>query len=327
MLSSDSRWRALFALLAAVVLALGIAACGDDDDDEGGGGEASGSIESNADNGGVEITVGSKNFTEQIILGEIYAQALEAAGYSVQKDLNLGSEQVALKALQAGEISGYPEYVSTALTSFYGTAPEEVPTDLAEATDQARTAFEEDGLVMFEPAPFESTNAVGMLKERADELGVTTISDLEGQSQDLVLFGSPECRQRVDCLVGLQDGYGLQFKEFNPVDIEQRYPVLDDGQADLSIVFTTDPQLSAEADKYVTLEDDQNVFPAGGNPAFVTDEATAEEAGPDYQETIELVQEDLTEEVIQELSARVDLDKEEAAAVATQYLQESGYIE
>jgi osmoprotectant transport system substrate-binding protein len=328
-MSSDTRWRTLFALLAAFVLALGVAACGDDDDDggDGGGDEASGTlIESNSDNEGVQLTVGSKNFTEQILLGEIYAQALEAAGYSVQTDLSLGSEQVALDALKAGEISGYPEYTTTALTTFYGAAPEAVPTDVAEAADQARAEFETDGLVMFEPAPFLSENAVGLLSTTADELGVATISDLEGQSQDLTLFGSPECRQRVDCLVGLEDGYGLQFKQFTPVDIEQRYAVLDDGQADLSIVFSLDGELAA-SDKYVTLEDDQGIFPAAGNPAFVTDQATVDEAGPDYQETIELVQEGLTEEVMQELNARVDIDREEATAVATQYLQESGYIE
>ena len=328
MLSNDKRWRALFAMMAAFVLALGVAACGDDDDDEGdGGGDTSGSlIESNADNEGKAITVGSKNFTEQIVLGEIYAQALTAAGYDVSTDLNLGSEQVALKALEAGEISGYPEYTSTALTSFFDTAPEDVPGDPQAALDQAQPDFEAKGLVAFEPAPFLSENAVGLLATKADELGVETISDLEGQSQDLVLFGSPECRQRVDCLVGLEDGYGLQFKQFTPVDIEQRYAVLDDGQADLSIVFTLDGELAA-SDKYVVLEDDQSVFPAAGNPAFVTDQATVDEAGPDYQETIELVQEGLTDEVMQELSARVDIDREEATAVATQYLQESGYIE
>jgi glycine betaine/choline ABC-type transport system substrate-binding protein len=325
MSSRETRLRALLALIAAFVLAFGIAACGDDDDDDGGDGGGT-AIESNSDNSGVTLTVGSKNFTEQIVLGEIYAQALEAAGYTVETDLNLGSEQVALEALKGGEISGYPEYTTTALTSFYGAAPEAVPTDVEEAATQARTEFEKDGLVMFEAAPFESANAVGLLASKADELGVETISDLEGKSEDLVLFGSPECRQRVDCLVGLQDGYGLQFKQFTPVDIEQRYAVLDDGQADLSIVFTLDGELSASED-YVTLEDDQNVFPAAGNPAFVTDQATIDEAGPDYQETIELVQEGLTEEVMQELNARVDIDREEATAVATQYLQEEGYIE
>jgi osmoprotectant transport system substrate-binding protein len=327
-LSTDKRLRALFALMAAIVLALGVAACGGDDDDEGddGGGGSAELIESNPDNSGVEITVGSKNFTEQYILGEIYAQGLEAAGYTVNTDLNLGSEQVALRALEAGEISGYPEYTSTALTSFFDLPPEEVPNDPAQATDDSQAQFEQRGLVAFEPAPFNSANAVGLLKTTADELGVETVSDLEGQSQNLTLFGSPECRQRVDCLVGLEDGYGLQFKGFTPVDIEQRYPVLDDGQADLSILFTTDPQLSTQADKYVILEDDQGVFPAG-NPIFVASQAVVDEAGPDFQATIEQVQQGLTLEVMQELNARVDLDKEEPAAVATQYLQEEGYIE
>jgi glycine betaine/choline ABC-type transport system substrate-binding protein len=327
-LKADTRWRALFALLAAFVLALGVAACGDDDDDGGddGGGGSGELIESNPDNSGKAVTVGSKNFTEQFILGEIYAQALEAAGYDVSTDLNLGSEQVALQALESGEISGYPEYTSTALTSFFGLAPEDVPADPDEATEASAAEFEKQGLVAFAAAPFNSANAVGLLKSKADELGVTSISDLEGKSQDLTLFGSPECRQRVDCLVGLEDGYGLQFKQFTPVDIEQRYPVLDDGQADLSILFTTDPQLSTQADQYVILEDDQGVFPAG-NPVFVASQKAVDDAGPDFQSTIEQVQEGLTLEVMQELNARVDIDKEEPAAVATAYLQESGYIE
>lgn len=327
MVSSDSRWRALFALLAAVVLALGVAACDDDDDDGGDGGGGSGElIESNPDNEGVEVTVGSKNFTEQFILGEIYAQALEAAGYNVQKDLNLGSEQIALEALEQGEIDGYPEYTSTALTSFFNLAPEDVPSDPAQATEDAQAQFEELGLVTFEPAPFNSANAVGLLTATAEELGVENVSDLEGKSQDLALYGSPECRQRVDCLVGLQDGYGLEFKSFTPVDIELRYPVLDKRQADLSILFTTDAQLFTDPDKYTILEDDQGVFPAG-NPVFVASQATVDEAGPDFQATIEQVQGGLTLEVMQELNARVDVDKETPEAVATQYLQESGYIE
>ena len=128
------------------MLALGVAACGDDDDDDGDGGgdEAPASDRVQPRQLGVELTVGSKNFTEQIVLGEIYAQALEAAGYTVQTDLNLGSEQVALEALEAGEISGYPEYTTTALTSFFGAAPEAVPSDLGEAADQAPAEFEKE---------------------------------------------------------------------------------------------------------------------------------------------------------------------------------------
>jgi glycine betaine/choline ABC-type transport system substrate-binding protein len=324
-MSSNPRLRALIAALLAIVLTLGVAACGDDDDDEGdGGGGAAAQIESNPDNGDVTITVGSKNFTEQIVLGEIYAQALEAAGYNVQKDLNLGSEQIALQAVKDGEVSGYPEYTSTALTVFFGAAPEQVPSDAQEAFRQAKPDFEKDGLTAFPPTPFASANAVGLLRSRAEELGVETISDLEGKSQDLTLFGSPECRQRIDCLLGLQQNYGLEFKKFTPVDIGLRYEVLDNGQADLSILFTTDAQLGA-SNKYVILEDDKQVLPAG-NVIFVADQEVVREAGPDLQRTIELVQSQLTEEVMQELDARVDIDRETAEQVARDYLREAGYI-
>jgi glycine betaine/choline ABC-type transport system substrate-binding protein len=318
--------RLLFALVACALLAVGIAACGDDDDesDSGNGDTSAEAIQENPDNNGVELTVGSKNFDEQFILGEIYAQAFEAAGYDVKTDLNLGSEQIALRALQDGEISGYPEYTSTALTSFFDVPAEEVPNDAQQAVDDTQAQFEADGLVAFDPTPMNSANAVGLLTSRAEELGVSTISDLEGASEDLTLYGSPECRQRVDCLVGLEENYGLSFDEFVPVDIGLRYEVLDQGDADLSILFTTDGEL-AESDEYTTLEDDQDVFPAG-NVTFVASQEAVDEAGPDMQETAELIQGNLTNEVMQELNARVTLDKEEPTDVARDYLVESGYI-
>jgi osmoprotectant transport system substrate-binding protein len=318
------RW--MLTALAVVALAVFAVACGDDDEDaDNGSEEAAGQIESNPDNASTTITLGSKNFTEQIILGEIYAQALEAAGYQVRTDLNLGSEQIALRSLNSGDIDAYPEYTSTALTSFFDVDAADVPGDDQEAADQAREQFAADGIVALEPTPFVSANAVGLTRERAEELGVENISDLEGVAEDLTLFGSPECRQRVDCLVGLQEDYGLEFAQFNPVDIGLRYEVLDEGQADLSILFTTDAQLAGEDSDYVILEDDQQVFPAG-NVIFLATEEIVEQAGPDMAETVELVQGDLTEEVMQELSARVDLDREDAAQVANDYLVESGYV-
>lgn len=316
-------------IVGVLAMSLGLAACGSDDDN---GDEpnseavASGElIESNAANGSTTLTIGSKNFTEQVVLGEIYAQSLEAAGYKVETDLNLGSETVALQALKKGEISGYPEYVSTALTSFYDTPAEDVPSDPDEAYEKAKDELAGDGIVALPPTPFSSANAVGLLTSKADELGVSTISDLEGKSQDLALYGSPECRQRIDCLLGLQQNYGLDFKSFTPVDIGLRYEVLDKGQADLSIVFTTDAQLGA-SDKYTILEDDKGVLPAG-NVIFLTDQKVIDQAGPDYAATIEKVQEGLTEKVMQELDARVDIDKEQPEKVAADYLKEAGFIE
>ena len=316
---------ALLAAIAALASVALLAACGDDEKSSDSGSTSGQLIERNADNAGTTITVGSKNFTEQFILGEIYAQALEAAGYTVRKDLNLGSEQIALRALKGGDVDGYPEYTSTALTSFFDVQPQDIPKDAAEAVSQAQDDFAQEGLVAYAPTPFTSANAVGLLKSKADELGVEKVSDLAGKSQDLALYGSPECRQRVDCLVGLQEDYGLRFRRFVPVDIGLRYDVLDKGQADLSIIFTTDAQLSTR-DDVVTLEDDKQVFPPG-NVTFVASKETADQAGPDLKTTVEEVQKGLTERVMQELNARVDVDREEPRAVARAYLRESGYIE
>ncbi|HET7418724.1 MAG TPA: glycine betaine ABC transporter substrate-binding protein [Solirubrobacterales bacterium] len=328
MRSDKTRVRVLLAALAALALTLGIAACGGGDDttsdtsEEGGSGAA---IQSNPDNGKVSLTIGSKNFPEQEILGEIYAQALTAAGYKVKSALNLGSETVALKAVKTGQISGYPEYASTALTSFFGLEPEEVPADANEAWEKANEEFEREGLQAFEPTPFASANAVGTTTETAEKYDLKTISDLEGVSEKLSLYGSPECRQRIDCLAGLEKLYGLKFKSFTPVDIGLRYTVLEKGQADLSILFTTDPQLSAEKDKFVILEDDKEVFPAG-NVIFVTTKKVAEEAGPDYEKTILQVQEGLDLNVVQELDARVELEKETPKQAAAAYLESAGYV-
>ena len=316
---------ALIATIAALACAVFVAACGGGDDNGSTTGASGGKvIQSNSANGNVTVKVGSKNFTEEFILGEIDAQALEAAGYKVKRDLNLGSEQIAFKALKNGNIDGYPEYTSTALTSFFGKKATEIPSDAKQAVDEAQADFAKVGLVAFAPTPFTSANAVGMLKKKADQLGVKKVSDLEGKSQNLTLYGSPECRQRPDCLVGLEQDYGLKFKKFVPVDIGLRYEVLDKGQADLSIIFTTDAQLSTRKD-VVTLEDDKHAFPPG-NVTFVARKATVDKAGSDMQKTIELVQQGLTEKVMRELNARVDVDREQPSQVARAYLKESGYI-
>ena len=294
MVTGHSRTRAVFALIAALVLALGVAACGggsDNNDTGTSGGNSANLIKSNPANKGIQLTVGSKNFTEEYILGNIYAQALQAAGYDVKTNLNLGSETIAYKALQDGQISGYPEYTSTLLESIFG--QDRFPPMPSRPTPRRSSSSSRRARRHSQPTPFADANAFGMLKTKADELGVTKISDLQGKSQDLTLYGSPECRERTDCLVGLQNVYGLQFKSFNPVDIGLRYTVLDKGQADASIVFTSDAQLSANPDKYVLLQDDKGIFPSG-NVIWVTDQSTVQKAGPDYQATIEKVQKGLT---------------------------------
>ncbi len=314
------------ALIAVLLAALALGACGDDDDDDGGsdgGGDTGAQIQRDEANAEMMITVGSKNFTEQKVLGEIYAQGLEAAGFTVKKELNLGDQDIALKALQEGEIQAYPEYTGTALLSFFGVKANEIPKDPATAFEDARAGFKDEGLVAYPPTPFTSSNEVALTSEKAEELGVTTISDLAEHDQDLTLYGSPECRQRTDCLLGLEQVYGLDFKEFVPVDIALRHEVLTSGKADLSIVFTTDPQIEREG--FVLLEDDQGMFPPY-NSTFVVRGETAAVAGPALEEVVAQVQEGLTDEVMQELNARVDLDKKTPEQVASEYLEESGLI-
>jgi glycine betaine/choline ABC-type transport system substrate-binding protein len=313
------------ALIAVLLAAFALSACGDDDDEDdgGGGGDTAAQIERNEANTNTTVTVGSKNFTEQKVLGEIYAQGLEAAGFKVEKQLNLGDQDIALKALKEGEIDAYPEYTGTALLAFFGVKANEIPKDPATAFEDAKAGFAEEGLVAYPPTPFTSSNEVALTSEKAEELGVTTISDLAEHDQDLTLYGSPECRQRTDCLLGLEQVYGLDFKEFVPVDIALRHEVLTGGKADLSIVFTTDPQIQREG--FVLLEDDEGMFPPY-NSTFVVREELHSEAGPELEEVISQVQEGLNDEVMQELNARVDLDKKTPEEVAGEYLQESGLL-
>src|SRR5436190_8021105 len=185
------RARVVFALAAAAVLVVGVGACGSSSSSSTTSGASGNLIQSNSANGKTTITVGSKNFTEEFILGEIYAQGFEAAGYDVKKQLNLGSETIALKALKDGDISGYPEYTSTALGSFFQVPVDKIPSDPQQAYDKAKADLAKEGLVAYPPTPFADANAVGTLTSTADKLGLKTISDLKGKSQNLTLAVSP----------------------------------------------------------------------------------------------------------------------------------------
>jgi osmoprotectant transport system substrate-binding protein len=315
------RARGLITVLVA--LAVGLGACGGGDN--GGAGEPAGdgAISKNPDNAKTTLTIGSKNFTEQQVLGQIYAQGLAAAGYTVKTKLNLGDENIAHDALKSGKIDAYPEYVGTALLSFFGKQPEQLPKDPERAYEQAKAAFAGEGLVALPPTPFTSSNEVAVTSETADRLGLSTISDLSGKAQDLTIYGSPECPRRLDCLLGLERVYGLHFKRFVPVPIPRRHAVLASGRADVSIVFTTDPQIQRNGE--VLLEDDKGMFPPQ-NSTLVVRKQAADAAGPDLQKTVEAINGGLTDEKMQELNARVDLDHEAPAVVARDYLRQAGLV-
>jgi glycine betaine/choline ABC-type transport system substrate-binding protein len=305
--TGSDRARAAVATLLTVALGLTLSACG------------------GSGNGDVTLTVGSRSIPEQVILGQIYAQALEGAGYRVKKKLDLGAEIIwPWEELKQHRISGYPEHVNTALESFAGVELADIPGNPEEAYRKAKAALGKEGVTVFPPTPFARTDAVGMLKKTADRRKLKTVSDLKGKSEQMTLLGPVVCHVRLDCLGGLETYYGIVFGGYSNVDPHRRYEVLENGESDASILPSTDGRLAAEKNRFVILEEDGHALPAG-NALFVTTPTVVEEAGPDYEETIATVQKSLTLPVMQKLDAQVEIEKKPPAKVAAQYLKSIGY--
>jgi glycine betaine/choline ABC-type transport system substrate-binding protein len=324
-----SSHRRILAALATMCLTLGLAACGDDNSSDSASssttpasqGKAIASDPANASKG--TITVGSKNFTEQFILGEIYAQTLEAQGFKVKRRLNLGSEQVAYKALTGGSIDMYPEYTGTALTSFFGVKTKDVPKDADAAYQQAKADYAKKGITALARTPFQNTYIIASTNATAAKAGnPKTVSELFSKNPKLSISGFPECRQRQDCLLGLRSVYGFKGKF---VSSDGKFNDLDGGQSDLTLAFSTDPQL-ALTDKYTAYEDDKKFFPPYNITLGITDK-TVKKIGPKAVDTLESVQTGMTEEAMRELNRRVELDKQEPGKVAAAYLKEEGFVE
>lgn len=157
------------------------------------------------------INVGSSNFAESNIAAQLYGQALEAAGVDVSYTPDIGARDVYYPALESGEIDLVPEFTGTLLGFLDGEATPSP--DVQEVLDQLRPLAEEDGVTILEPAEADSVNTFVVTQETADEYGLTTVSDLAGVEDPLVLGGPPECPERPYCLVGLQDTYGLTFAD------------------------------------------------------------------------------------------------------------------
>jgi glycine betaine/choline ABC-type transport system substrate-binding protein len=312
--------RRIVIVLATLAL-IALAGCGESG---GGGGQQGGGTIAKVPGAETKgtITVGSKNFTEQYVLGEIYAQALEAAGFKVKKQLDLGSEQIAYKALRGGQIDGYPEYTGTSLTSFFDLKTEDVPKDPQQAYQRTKEEFVKQDITALPPTPFENSYRLGALRETLQRLGnPTKTSQLTPKAKDLTVTSYPECAQRDDCALGVERVYGLDFKD--TVESETPYDVLDAKEADIAFLFTTDAKLSLP--KYGILEDDKRFFPPY-NVSFGIRNDALRKIGPEGQKVLEQVQKPLDVKTMRELNSRVDNQKQEPEKVAADYLKAAGFV-
>ena len=318
-------WRRLTWLtLILSALVLSLSACGGDDDEETGDTTAAATTEeSGGDKSAATITLGTKNFTEQFILGELYKQALEANGYTVELKKNIGSTEIIDKALTSGEINVYPEYTGTALTVVHGATESE---DSAESTfDAAKAAYEERGQTLLDMTPFSDSDALAVRKADADANSLEAIGDLENfKGGSFKLGGQPEFKTRAQGLPGLEQNYGLTSIQFVPFAGISPYEALDKKNVDVAAIFSTDPPLASG--KYVVLEDTEAQF-GFQNIAPVVDQELLDTLGDEFADTINAVSEKLTEEAIIAMNSAVAIDQQPEADVARQFLQENGLLE
>jgi osmoprotectant transport system substrate-binding protein len=310
------RPRKMLYALTFAALALALSGCGNAG---GGGGQGSGG------EGGPTITVGSKNFTEQFILGELYAQALEANGYTAERSLNLGSEQIADQALQDGEIDFYPEYTGTALVNILGYDGEN-PATPEETYEEARTRYAErdPAGTMLTPADFNNNYGIFVRRQIAEQQNLRTLDDLAGASSGLTFATFSEFQDREDGYPNMLDNYpGLDFEETVVAnDLGLRYQGVENGEADVGVGFLTDGQLTSE--ELVVLEDEKKIWPFY-YPAPVVRSEVLEE-NPDIEDTLNQVSATLNVEIIRELNGRVDTGGEDPEDVAADFLSQQGLV-
>lgn len=265
------------------------------------------------------VQIGSKNFTEQFVVAEIYAQALEKAGIEVERRLNLGATQIAHSALMSGEIDLYPEYTGTALAAV---VKGELSSDAQTIYDQVKTYYEDElQLTLLEPTEINNGYAIIMLPEKAEEYGLQTLTDLGPVSGELTFGAEGTFGERKDGLPGLKDVYGIEFAEFVQfAKLGIRYDALTSEQIDVSFGFSTDWQI--EDEELAVLEDDKALFPPYFLVPVVRQDAL--EANPQIAEVLNAVSPLLTNEAMRAMNAAVERDREEPADVAAEFLAENG---
>jgi len=293
------RRRAL--LLAALVA--GLSGCGGGDD-----GTKSGSAQRPV------ITIGTKNFTEQYILGELYRQTLEKHGFDVRLKPDIGSSEIIDKALTAGSLDMYPEYTGVLLSEIAGDRRR--PPSAGSAYVRAKNFEEGRGFTLLRMTPFSDSNALAVLPKYAQRHKLTTIEDLK-RDEGAVIGALPEFRTRFEGSVGLRQVYGIK-PGVKSLQFPKRYPTLDNGGVDVLAVFTTEGQLSGG--RYRVLSDPRRLF-AFQNLAPVVRRDLVGKYGKRLTGPLDELSSRLTTDAMRTMNAEVDLRGQTPAQVAARFLR------
>jgi osmoprotectant transport system substrate-binding protein len=305
-------------LLIAAVLVVGVAGCGGGDDLKNT--DTGTSTGSSAGSGatGQSITVGSANFPENVVLAEIYAGALEAKGFKVDKKLNVGSREAIFPAMEKGDLGVLPEYTGALLS--YVSKGKSKSKDTAGQVTELKSSLPAK-LTILEASAAEDKDTVTCTKAVVDKYQLKSLDDLAKVGKDVTLGGPPELAKREGFgLKGLKSVYGITFKRFRPLDVAGPLTVaaLKDGKVDCANLFST--QSAIPANGFITLEDPKGLVESEAViPLIAKDKAT-----PEATAALNAVSAKLTTDNLKELVKRVEVDKDDAAMVAGDFLSQNG---
>ena len=269
-----------------------------------------------------EVSIGSKDFTEELLLGEMYALMLEDAGIPVNRRLNLAGTRVCHEALLSGEIDMYPEYTGTGYIYILGINDGEKDRDKV-YQGVAERYRKELNLIWLDPAPMNNTNAIAVTKEAAGKYNLKTLSDLAAAAPNIRFSGIPDFKERPDGLAGLKKLYGgFEFKDLRVYDPGLKYKAVVDGKADAVVAFSTDGQI--EGYGLVLMEDDKGLWP----PYQVAPVVRAEtlKAYPKIPEVLNKLASHLDNAALSALNWEVSGKKREYTEVAREFLVNKGLI-
>jgi osmoprotectant transport system substrate-binding protein len=308
---------AALAVLPAIALLL--AACGSSGSSTSGSGSTAGggstsSSSSNVGNGR-SVTLGTKNFTEEFIVGALYQQALQAKGYKVVYKPNIGATEVVDKALTSGQIDAYPEYTGESAVTVGGVNT--TVTSAQQEYDLAKAFYAKRGQSMSQMTPFFDTDAIAVTKAYAAKYGLKTTADLK-KIPHFTLGARPEFQGREQGAVGIQKDYGVNNFTFKSLALGLQYQALDAGAVNAADVFTTDPQLASG--KYVVLTDPKHIFGFQNIALVINTKKLNELGGQQFMNIINQVNALLTTPAIIAMNKAVAIDKQQPGDVAKAFL-------